>query len=160
MVTPGTSGIQLVCSSSCGSSNGRVEAYTTWPRMPPFSPAAKGFLPNSMNEFCPEKPCQPSLVTHGGSMRPVDSLVVQVVAPVEGEIVQALGGLLLPAPAVIEWPLQSAPAQYTAPGTRSAAGTDTVSKVFAMFAAIVELPQGALDPPHVPSAGPPASYTT
>ena len=26
MVTPGTSGVQLVCSNSCGSSNGRVEA--------------------------------------------------------------------------------------------------------------------------------------
>ena len=37
--------------------------------MPPFSPAAKGALPNSMNEFCPENPCHPSLWTHGGSIR-------------------------------------------------------------------------------------------
>src|SRR2546430_15028230 len=112
MVTPGTSGIQLVCSSSCGSSNGRVEAYTTWPRIPPFSPAAKGVLPNSTNEFCPEKPCQPSLRTQGGSMRPVESAVPeQLVAPVVGLTVQELGASLLPAPAAIEWPVQSAPAQ-------------------------------------------------
>jgi hypothetical protein len=51
-----------------------------------------------MKEFCPENPCQPSPSTHGGSMRPVDRLVVQVVAPVEGEVVQALGGSLLPGP--------------------------------------------------------------
>ena len=42
--------------------------------MPPFSPAAKGRLPNSMNEFCPENPCHPSLWTHGGSIRPVESV--------------------------------------------------------------------------------------
>src|SRR6266404_2862242 len=133
--------------------------------MPPFSPAAKGRLPNSMNEFCPEKPCQPSATTHGGSMRPLDRLVVQLVAPVVGLIVHELGASLLPGPLAIEWPLQSAPAQYTAPGTRRAVGTDTVSKVLARFPAIVELPQGALGgvtalPHGVPSAGPPESYTT
>ena len=77
--------------------------------MPPFSPAAKGLLPNSMNEFCPEKPCQPSLRTQGGSIRPVDSAVpVQLVAPVVGLIVHALAASLLPGPAAIEWPVQSA----------------------------------------------------
>ena len=40
--------------------------------MPPFSPAREGLLPNSRNWFWPEKPCQPSVVTHGGSMRPVE----------------------------------------------------------------------------------------
>jgi hypothetical protein len=118
-----------------------------------------------MKEFCPEKPCQPSLRTHGGSMRPVDRLVVHVVAPVEAEVVQALGGSLVPGPAAIEWPVQSAPAQYTAPGTRKATGTETCSAVFASIEAIAELPQGALPacaPVHagLPSAGPPASYTT
>src|SRR5438874_8991655 len=87
--------------------------------MPPFSPAANGLLPNSMNEFCPEKPCHASLVTHGGSMRPVDRAVpVQVVWPLLGLIVHELGELLLPGPDLIEWPVQSAFEQYTAPGTR------------------------------------------
>src|SRR5215472_343536 len=62
----------------------------------PFS--TNGRLPNSMKEFCPEKPCQPSATTHGGSMRPVDSNVLQLVTPVEGEVVQALGGSLLAGP--------------------------------------------------------------
>src|SRR5712691_7759555 len=98
--------------------------------MPPFSPAAKSRLPNSMNEFWPENPCHPSLRTQGGSIRPVDSAVpVQLVAPVVGLIVQLLGGLLLPGPAAIEWPVQSALEQYTAPGTRRAVGSDTVSNV-------------------------------
>src|SRR4030081_1655170 len=106
--------------------------------MPPFSAGrvpvagAKVALPNSMNEVLPEKPCQPSLLTHGGSMRPVDSMLPHVVAPVEAEVVQLLGGSLLPAPAAIEWPVQSAPAQYTAPGTRNATGTETCSAVLAM----------------------------
>src|SRR5882762_3518336 len=136
--------------------------------MPPFSPAAKGALPNSMNEFCPEKPCHPSLVTHGGSMRPLDSVCVQVVAPVEGDVVQALGASLAlvdPPPVtvgLIDLPGQSAPAQYTAPGTRRAMGTETCSVVFAIIEAIAELPHGALPacpPVHagLPSAGPPAS---
>src|SRR5207249_9952046 len=161
MVTPGTSGIQLVCSSSCGSSNGRVEAYTTWPRIPPFSPAAKGFLPNSMNEFCPEKPCQPSLRTVGGSIRPVERSGEQVVAPVVGLVVQLLGGSLLGVR--IDLPGQSALAQYTEPGTRRATGTDTRSAVLAIMAAMFELLHGKVPPaPHagLPSAGPPASYTT
>src|SRR5882757_9899025 len=110
--------------------------------MPPFSPATNGVLPNSMNEFCPENPCQPSLRTHGGSIRPVDRIVPHVVTPVVADVVQALGASLLPAPAVMEWPPQSAPEQYTAPGTRRAAGTETVSAVLAMFAPIVELPHG------------------
>src|SRR5207237_8380724 len=130
----------------------------------PFSPAANGLLPNSMNEFCPEKPCQPSLRTQGGSMRPVERLVVQLVAPVVGLIVQLLGAALVAGVAIAN-PVPSAVLQYTAPGPCSACGTDTVSKVFAMLAAIVELPQGAVGgltalPHGVPSAGPPASYTT
>src|ERR1700730_8696794 len=103
--------------------------------MPPFSPTWNGALPNSMNEFCPENPCQPSLSTQGGSIRPVDNLVEQLVAPVEGDVVQLLGGSLLPGPAAIEWPLQSAPAQYTAPGTRRGTGTETYSAVFAIIEA-------------------------
>src|SRR5205823_10509400 len=76
--------------------------------MPPFSPAANGLLPNSMNEFCPEKPCHASLVTHGGSMRPVDRAVpVQVVWPLLGLIVHELGELLLPGPDLNEWPVRS-----------------------------------------------------
>src|SRR5436853_7822766 len=105
--------------------------------MPPFSPAANGLLPNSTNEFCPEKPCQPSLRTQGGSTRPVDPPVVTV-SPVA----------------------QSAFKQYLAPGTRSAAGSGTCSAVFAMFAPMAEFPHGAVVEVHVPSAGPPASYTT
>ncbi len=53
--------------------------------------------------------------------------------------------------------LQSASAQYTAPGTRRFVGTGTCSAVFAMFAAMVEFPHGAVVPVQVPSAGPPAS---
>src|ERR1700730_6044551 len=128
--------------------------------MPPFSPTPKGRLPNSMNEFCPEKPCQPSLRTHGGSMRPVERLVVQVVAPVVGDVVHALGASLLPGPLAIDLPPQSAPAQYTAPGTRRATGTETCSAVLAMFAAIVALPPGAVEEVQARLAGPPASYTT
>src|SRR5882762_7216545 len=100
--------------------------------MPPFSPTAKGFFPNSTKLFWPEKPCQPSLATHGGSTRPVDPPAVSPAG-------------------------QSADAQYLAPGTRRAAGTDICSAVFAMFPAIVELPHGAVVEVHVPSAGPPAS---
>src|SRR5438105_1138100 len=100
--------------------------------MPPFSVAANGALPNSTNELWPEKPCQPKVVTEGGSMRPVEGLV-----PLRS--------------------LQSASLQYTAPGTRWAAGRWPAadSSVLAKFAAMAELP-----PPGVPSGGPPASYTT
>src|SRR5258705_10729027 len=140
--------------------------------MPPFSPGvvpcagAKVVLPNSMNEFCPEKPWQPSLRTQGGSIRPVDRLAVQLVAPVVGEVVQALGGslaLVEPPPVtvgLIDLPAQSAPAQYTAPGMRRSVGRETCSAVFAMFWPIAELPHGAVPPPvhaGLPSAGPPAS---
>src|ERR1700752_3531598 len=115
-----------------------------------------------MKLFCPEKPCQPSLATHGGSIRPVERVGPQVVAPVVGLGVQELGGSLLPGPAAIEWPMQSAPAQYTAPGTRrlvGLVGTDTCSTVFANMLPMAEVPHGAVAlPPHgVPSAGPPAS---
>src|SRR2546423_6429122 len=79
--------------------------------MPPFSPAAKGFLPNSMNEFCPGKPCQPSLRTQGGSIRPLERTVEQLVAPVVGLVVQLLGGSLTGFR--IDLPVQSALAQYT-----------------------------------------------
>src|SRR6267143_2134374 len=119
MVTCGICGSQLSCRSNDGSSNGRVEAYTTCPLMPPFSPAAKGILPNSMNEFCPEKPCQPSVRTHGGSTRPVDPPSVSPVG-------------------------QSAFAQYLAPGTLRSAGTWTCSAVFAMFPPMAYLPHGAV----------------
>src|SRR5882762_10210631 len=132
MVTCGICGSQLSCRSNDGSSNGRVEAYTTWPLMPPFSPAAKGILPNSMNELCPENPCQPSVRTQGGSTRPVDPPAVSPAG-------------------------QSAFAQYLAPGTRRAAGRGTCSEVFAKFAPMPELPHGAVTEVHVPSAGPPAS---
>src|SRR5437773_11782310 len=100
--------------------------------MPPFSPAAYGTLPNSRNEFCPEKPCQPSLTTQGGSTRPVDPPAVSTAG-------------------------QSADAQYLAPGTCRAAGRRTAagSSVFAMFWQILEV-----TPPGVLSAGPPASYST
>src|SRR4029077_6417486 len=134
MVTPGTSGVQLVWISSAGSSNGRVEAYITSPWMPPFSPAPKGFLPNSRNEFCPEKPCQPSVTTQGGSMRPVEPP-----GPLEPPVT---------GPVAMDTPVQSAVAQYTAPGTRRAAGTPTCSAVFAMRLAMVELPHGAVPPPR------------
>src|SRR5437763_16369636 len=104
--------------------------------MPPFSPAANGLLPNSMNEFCPEKPCHASLVTHGGSMRPVDWAVpVQVVWPLLGLIVHGLGELLLPGADLIEWPVQSATEQYAAPGNSRFAATDPVPSVLARFPA-------------------------
>src|ERR1700747_2201404 len=101
--------------------------------MPPVSPDAKGFLPNSRNEFCPEKPCQPSLVTHGGSRRPVDRAAAQVVWPVPWSVVQ-VGPLEPPVigPLFRDCPSQSAPVQYTAPGTRSAVGCEMASKVLAM----------------------------
>src|SRR5215470_13806368 len=117
--------------------------------MPPFSPGANGFLPNSRNEFCPEKPCQPSLVTQGGSMRPVEPAL-----PLKPPLI---------GPLAIDSALQSALAQYTAPGTRSAGGRLTCSAVLAMNWPIEELPHGAVPPPvqaELPSAGPPASYTT
>src|SRR6266436_4180889 len=112
-----------------GSSNGRVESYTTSPLMPPFSPVANGVLPNSTNSFWPRKPCHPSVATEGGSIRPVDGLAA-----------------LLPGPFLIEKPVQSALPQYTAPGTRSAGGTWNVSPVCARFAAIPEHGGGGVTP--------------
>src|ERR1700751_2068622 len=119
--------------------------------MPPFSAglvttpaalrtsAAKGFLPNSMKLFWPEKPCQPSVPNQkGGSTRPVDPPAVSPAA-------------------------QSAVAQYRAPGTRRGVGKETCSLVFASIAPMVELaPGSAPGAPQSgePSAGPPASYTT
>src|SRR5258705_9685906 len=117
--------------------------------MPPFSAGtvpsagAKVALPNSMNEFCPEKPCQPSLLTHGGSMRPVDRTVEHVVVPSVWNV-QTLGGSLLPAPPAIDLPVQSAPAQYTAPGTRKGVGTETFSAGFALFPPNLGVPHGTL----------------
>src|ERR1700758_987468 len=116
--------------------------------MPPFSPTTKGFLPNSRNEFCPEKPCQPSVAgqaTHGGPTRPVE--------PPDPPVAAVLAG---PAGAS----KQSAVMQYHAPGTRRLVGTGMTSAVFAMFAAMVEFPHGGFPAlPHdgLPSAGPPAS---
>src|SRR5580692_11361507 len=106
--------------------------------MPPFSPATYGSLPNSRKLFCPGKPCQPSTPpTHGGSMRPEDSWVEQVVVggvaggpAVPAVVVQTLGASLLPG-FWIDLPVQSAPAQYTAPGMRRFVGTETISAVFA-----------------------------
>src|SRR5579883_336827 len=103
--------------------------------MPPFSPVANGFLPNSRNEFWPAKPCQPSLVTQAGSTRPVEPPAVSPAG-------------------------QSAFAQYRAPGTRRLAGTGISSAVRAIILAMLELPQGATPGwPQAgePSAGPPAS---
>src|SRR5882724_13573467 len=108
--------------------------------MPPFSPGvvpfagAKVVLPNSMNEFCPEKPCQPSLRTQGGSIRPLERTVEQLVAPVVGLVVQLLGGSLA-LRGQTDLPVQSALAQYTEPGTRRATGTETRSAVSAIMAA-------------------------
>src|SRR2546429_9663355 len=110
--------------------------------MPPFSPVAKGFLPNSMKLFWPMKPCQPSLATQGGSMRPVECLVVE----------------LGTGPVAIEEPVQSALEQYTAPGTDKLLGRGVNSYVFARLAPMVELPHsGTPGWPQVgePSAGPP-----
>src|SRR6267143_3624933 len=117
--------------------------------MPPFSPlvvpgtqaggqATKGFLPNSMKLFWPEKPCQPSVPTQGGSTRPVESPVVPLTLSPAG---------------------QSADAQYLAPGTRRVVGTEICSAVFARFPAMLEFPHTVpVVPPHVePSDGPPAS---
>src|SRR5919108_5252194 len=120
--------------------------------MPPFSPAWNSRLPNSMNEFCPEKPCQPSPATHGGSMRPEEGWVEQVVANgAVVAVVHALGGSLLAGPPWIDLPVQSAPAQYTAPGTRRFVGTEIVSAVLAMRVPIADVPHGGQ--PATPADG-------
>ena len=89
-------------------------------------------------------------------MRPVESDVEQLVLPVES-VLQTAGGSLEPGPFAIDFPVQSAVAQYTAPGTRRAVGTEIVSAVLAMKCPISEFPQGALcvvavAPHGVPSA--------
>src|SRR5215469_18765939 len=112
----------------------------TWPLIPPFSPGAYGSLPNSRKLFWPGKPCHPSTPTQGGSMRAEESFVEQVVAPLV--VVQMLGGSLVLEPFRIDLPVQSAVAQYTAPGTRRLVGTDTISTVFARYLPMVEFPQG------------------
>src|SRR3984893_10234064 len=131
MVTPGTFGVQLVWIRSVGSSNGRVEAYVTSPWIPPVSPATNSFFPNSMKLFWPENPCQPSVSTQDGSIRPVE-----------------------PLPPVVR---QSATAQYFAPGTRRAEGTGICSAVFAIMLPMLEVPHGTVVAEQLPSAGPPAS---
>src|SRR5438876_7148269 len=98
--------------------------------MPPFSPAAKGILPNSMNEFCPEKPCQPSVRTHGGSTRPVDPPAVSPAG-------------------------QSAFAQYLAPATASQAGTGTCWEVLAKRVQMWSLRHGPVPVGQVRRPGPP-----
>src|SRR5215469_16745368 len=116
--------------------------------MPPFSPATYGSLPNSMKLFWPGKPCHPSTPTQGGSTRPEDNCVEHVVANgAVVAVVQALGGSLLPigfrrAALLPTFLLQSASAQYTAPGTRRLVGTETTSAVFARNLPIVEFPHG------------------
>src|ERR1700730_1854611 len=101
--------------------------------MPPFSLGANGALPNSRNSYWPIKPCHAAVVTHGGSMRPVEGVVA-----------------LAPGPVLIDSPLQSASPQYTEPGKRRLVGRLLVSVVPARFAAMLLFV----------SAGPPASYTT
>src|SRR6516162_10282646 len=113
--------------------------------MPPFSPALKGFFPNSKKLFCPEKPCQPSLLTHGGSMRPVE-----------------LGVLAGLGPSCNFCPVQSALLQYTAPGKCRLPGRGRSSYVRAIIWPTFEDPHLAfpvLGFAHVgePSAGPPES---
>src|SRR6516225_2746482 len=101
--------------------------------MPPFSPTAKGFLPNSIMLFWPENPCQPSLKTHAGSTRPVEPP-----GPDEPGVVVTSNGAGAS--------LQSAVAQQNDPRTRNAVGTGTASSVLARLAPIPEVP-----PPVVPS---------
>src|ERR1700722_4495975 len=112
--------------------------------MPPFSPGIYGSLPNSRKLFWPGKPCQPSTPpVHGLSMRPEDSVVEQLVmGGVAVVVVQALGGSLLLGPFWMDLPPQSAPLQYTDPGTRRLVGTETISAVLARYLPIVEVPHG------------------
>src|SRR6202171_1673093 len=110
----------------------------------PFAPktaGAKGTLPNSTISPWPIKPCHASVVTQGGSIRPVEGLAA-----------------LLPGPFLIEAPVQSAVAQYTAPGTRRFVGRWNVSAVLAKFPPIAEQGGGGVTPAGVvQSAAPPAS---
>src|SRR6202790_2074317 len=110
MVTFGTIGSHTFCTSSCGSSKGRVEEYTTWPRTPPVSPGSYGSLPQSimLNSLTP--PCQPSVTTEPGSIRPVEPPG----PPPLGLVAKFTS-------------VHSALAQYTAPGTRRFVGTEKLS---------------------------------
>src|SRR5256885_16460387 len=87
--------------------------------MPPFSPGANGFTPNSMKLFWPSRPCQPCVdpQTCGGSMRPVDRGAEHVVTLVVASVVHVAS--LLAGPAVADLPRQSGVWQYTPPGTRT-----------------------------------------
>src|SRR5437879_12714418 len=67
-----------------------------------------------MKLFWPEKPCQPSLVTQGGSTRPVE-------------------------PPALSPAGESGFGQYLAPGTRRVAGTELSSAVFPRNAPLVVL---------------------
>ena len=85
-------------------------------------------------------------------MRPLDR-------PVSGpELAPGLPPAVVPyGPAVIELPMQSAPAQYTAPGTRNASGSELDSLVPARYAAVVEHGSFAAVAIGEQSSGPPAS---
>src|ERR1700730_4819230 len=110
MVTPGTRGSQMFWLRMLGSSKGRVDAYTTWPRTPPVSPGSYGSLPQSimLNSLTP--PCQPSVTTEPGSIRPVEPPG----PPPLGLVAKFTS-------------VHSALAQYTAPGTRRLLGTEKLS---------------------------------
>src|SRR6267143_2334208 len=111
MVTFGTRGSQRFWKLFRGSSKGRVEVYTTWPRMPPFSPAMYGVLPQSSISNWLTPPCHPSTTTLPGSIRPVEGVA---------EL-----------PAAIP-PGQAAVAQYTDPGYLRAAGRGKLSFEFSI----------------------------
>src|ERR1700692_1993077 len=99
-----------------GSLNGRVVAFTTWPRMPPVSPAMYGVLPKSRISNSLTPPCQPSTSTLLGSMRPVDSPVQLEVTP-SGLVVQVSGALAPPLATRLFFEHCGSPAaQYTVPG--------------------------------------------
>src|SRR6267154_1859707 len=113
--------------------------------MPPFSPAANGFIPNSMKLFWPSRPCQAWVGPQGwgGSMRAVE--------PAEPPPLGRVSRF---------WLVQSASEQYTAPGTLRPGGSETDSFVLAMLAAMLEHGGAGVTPGGVEqSAEPPASYT-
>ena len=63
--------------------------------------------------------------------RPGGAAAGGVVEETESGVVQALGGSLLAGPLAIDLPEQSAPLQYTAPGTLKFVGRETCSTVLA-----------------------------
>src|SRR3979490_1378758 len=113
MVTPGTRGSHKFWNSWFGSSKGLVEEYTTWPRTPPVSPGAYGSLPHSTMLHSPTPPCQPSVTTVPGSIRPVEPPG----PPPLGLVAKFTS-------------VHSALPQYTAPGTRRLVGTGKLSFEF------------------------------